>query len=59
MVLGTSGEPASAAFRIESSASAPRSTAALGSNTFLDCGSMPSASMLSAVICVAEPSPWQ
>jgi len=59
MVLGTSVEPESAAFMIASTASAPRRMAALGSSTFSERGLMPSASMLSAVICVAEPSPWQ
>ena len=59
MEFSTSGEPASAALRIESTASAARSTAALGSSGFSERGSIPSASRLSAVTCVADPSPWQ
>lgn len=57
--LGTSGEPESAAFMTASIASAPRRMAALGSSGLSERGSMPSASMPSAVTCVAEPSPWQ
>lgn len=59
MLFSTSGEPLVAAFRIESTASAERRMAALGPSTFSERGSMPRASMLSAVICVAEPRPWQ
>lgn len=59
MVLGTSGEPLLAAFRIESTASAERRMAALGMNGSSLRTSTPSASRLSAVTCVAEPSPWQ
>jgi len=59
MLFSTSGEPLLPAFRIESIASAPRRMAALGSSGFSERGSMPSASRLSAVTCVAEPSPWQ
>lgn len=59
MLLGTSLEPESAAFRIASTASAPRRMAALGSSGFSERGSMPSASRLSAVTCVADPRPWQ
>jgi hypothetical protein len=59
IVFGTSVEPESAAFRIASTASAPRRMAALGRKGFSERGSMPSASRLSAVTCVADPRPWQ
>jgi hypothetical protein len=59
MLFSTSGEPLLAAFRIESTASAERRMAALGMSRSSLRTSMPSASRLSAVNCVAEPSPWQ
>ena len=59
MLFSTSGEPLLAAFRIESTASAARKTAMLGPSRLSERGSMPSASRLSAVTCVADPRPWQ